>query len=76
MAGRQSLAHRGAGPHRHDLGRSRTLFFQAARAGHLKKAAVFLFYSESGLGSDAAGLLAEAGLLVLEPAKLAAFECP
>ncbi len=49
---------------------------KAALAGHLGKAAVFLFYSESGLGSDAVALLAEAGVLVLEPAKLASFECP
>ncbi len=49
---------------------------KAALAGHLKKAAVFLFYSSSDLSSDAAALLAEAGVLVLEPTKLAGFECP
>ncbi len=49
---------------------------KAALAGHLKKAAVFLFYSESGLGSDPAALLAEADVLVLEPANPAGFEYP
>ena len=42
--------------------------------GQLSRRTVFLFYSESGLGEDAAAMLDEAGVLVLDPAKLARFE--
>ncbi len=45
-----------------------------ALAGQPKRKAVFLFYSESGLGAEAATLLAEAGVLLLDPEKLARFE--
>ncbi len=45
-----------------------------ALAGHLKKKTVFLFYSESGLSEEAAARLREAGILVLDPEKLAGFE--
>ena len=41
---------------------------------HLGRKTAFLFYSESGLGEDAAAMLEEAGVLVLDPAKLARFE--
>jgi hypothetical protein len=41
--------------------------------GHLSRRTVLLFYSESGLGEDAAGMLDEAGVLVLDPAKLARY---
>ncbi len=43
-------------------------------AGRLKKAAIFLFYSESGVGDEAAARLHEAGILILDPEKLAGFE--
>ena len=42
--------------------------------GQLKRRAVFLFYSESGFSAEAAALLREAGVLVLDPEKLAGFE--
>ena len=42
--------------------------------GQLKRRTVFLFYSESGLGEDAVAALNEAGVLVLDPAKLAGYE--
>ncbi len=42
--------------------------------GQLKRRTVFLFYSESGLGEEAAALLDEAGVLVLDPERLAGFE--
>ncbi len=42
--------------------------------GQLSRRTVFLFYSESGLGEDAAAMLDEAGVLVLDPARLARFE--
>jgi hypothetical protein len=45
-----------------------------ALAGQLKRRTVFLFYSESGLGDGAAALLHEAGILVLDPQKLASVE--
>ncbi len=44
---------------------------KASLAGHLERKTVFLFYSESGLGKEPAALLAEAGILILDPAKLA-----
>ena len=47
-----------------------------ALAGHLERQAVFLFYSESGLGEEAAATLAAAGILILDPAKLAGYEMP
>jgi len=49
---------------------------KASLAGHLERKTVFLFYSESGLGKEPAALLAEAGILILDPAKLARFEMP
>ncbi len=42
--------------------------------GHLKSKTIFLFYSENGLGKKAAELLREAGILVINPRKLADFE--
>ncbi len=45
-----------------------------ALGGRLERRAVFLFYSESGLGEDAVAALHEAGVLVLDPAKLAGYE--
>ena len=45
-----------------------------ALEGQLKRRTVFLFYSESGLSEKAAVLLHEAGILVLDPEKLAGFE--
>ena len=47
-----------------------------ALAGHLEREAVFLFYSESGLGEEALAALGEAGILILDPAKLAGYEMP
>ncbi len=52
----------------------RFIAVKEALAGHLKKKTVFLFYSESGLSEEAAALLREAGILVLDPEKLAGFE--
>ncbi len=45
-------------------------------AGQLERRTVFLFYSESGLGEENAARLAEAGILILDPEKLAGFEAP
>ena len=45
-----------------------------ALAGHLRRKTVFVFYSESGVGEEAAATLHEAGILVLDPEKLASFE--
>ena len=45
-----------------------------ALAGHLRRRAAFLFYSESGLGEEAAATLHAAGIEVLDPEKLAGFE--
>ncbi len=45
-----------------------------ALIGHLARQTVFLFYSESGLSEKAAEMLAEAGVLILDPEKLAGFE--
>ncbi len=42
--------------------------------GQLKRKTVFLFYSESGLSDESAALFHEAGILVLDPEKLAGFE--
>ncbi|MCP4662162.1 MAG: hypothetical protein GY856_42710, partial [bacterium] len=47
---------------------------EQALRGQLSRRTVFLFYSESGLGEDAAATLEEAGILVLDPTKLAGFE--
>ncbi len=47
-----------------------------ALAGHLERETVFLFYSESGLGGEAAATLADAGILRLDADKLAGFEAP
>ncbi len=43
-----------------------------ALEGQLERETVFLFYSESGLGEEAAMILAEAGVLALDAEKLAA----
>ncbi|MCP4590758.1 MAG: hypothetical protein GY842_08435, partial [bacterium] len=51
--------------------------FVEVRAGltdHLERQTVFLFYSESGLGNEAVAILHEAGILILDPEKLAGFE--
>ncbi|MCP4658047.1 MAG: hypothetical protein GY856_21770 [bacterium] len=45
-----------------------------ALEGQLERRTVFLFYSESGLGEEAVAALYEAGVQVLDPAKLAAYE--
>jgi hypothetical protein len=45
-----------------------------ALTGCLERNTVFLFYSESGLGQEAAAMLTEAGISVLDPEKLAGFE--
>ena len=45
-----------------------------ALEGRLERATVFLFYSESRLSEDAAMLLHEAAVLVLDPEKLDGFE--
>jgi hypothetical protein len=42
--------------------------------GQLEKQAAFLFYSESGLADEAAARFRDAGVLVLDPKKLVAFE--
>ncbi|MCP4659500.1 MAG: hypothetical protein GY856_29180, partial [bacterium] len=47
-----------------------------ALAGHLGRKTVFLFYSEIGLRDEPAAMLAEAGILVLDAAKLASYEMP
>ena len=51
-------------------------FVEVKRAleGQLEKKTVFLFYSETGLSEKAAALLHEAGILILDPDKLARFE--
>ncbi|MCP4659443.1 MAG: hypothetical protein GY856_28885, partial [bacterium] len=45
-----------------------------ALTGHLKKKTVFLFYSESGMSGKTVEMSAEAGVLILEPERLAGFE--
>ncbi len=52
-----------------------------ALADHLERTTgsrqtCFLFYSESGLGGEATALLGEAGILIVDPTKLARFEMP
>ncbi len=47
-----------------------------ALAGHLERETVFLFYSESGLSEKLGAALAEAGILIADPAKLATYETP
>ena len=47
-----------------------------ALAGRLARRTVFLFYSESGVGEEPAAALAEAGILILDPEKLAVYETP
>ncbi len=47
-----------------------------ALAGHLERQTAFLFYSETGLRQELAAMLAEAGILILDPEKLASFETP
>ncbi|MCP4664187.1 MAG: hypothetical protein GY856_53060 [bacterium] len=47
---------------------------KVALAGHRERKPIFLFYSESGLSDEAAALLADAGILILDPEKLAGFE--
>ncbi|MCP4655664.1 MAG: hypothetical protein GY856_09625, partial [bacterium] len=42
--------------------------------GHLERQTVFLVYSENGLSDEAAVLLAETGVLILDPGKTAGFE--
>ncbi len=49
---------------------------QEALAGHLERKTVFLFYSERGLGEKPAAMLHEAGILILDAAKLASYEMP
>lgn len=47
---------------------------KSALAGNLEKKSVFFFYSESGLSAEAAAMLGEAGIRVLDAEKLAGFE--
>jgi len=47
---------------------------KAALAGHLDRETVFLVYSENGLSEEATVVLADAGVLILDPEKLAGFE--
>jgi hypothetical protein len=47
-----------------------------ALADRLARRTEFLFYSESGLGEKSAAMLAEAGIWVLHPNKLARYEAP
>ena len=47
---------------------------KGALEGQLTRRTVFLFYSETGLSEQATLLLHEAGILVLDPEKLAGFE--
>ena len=54
---------------------------RAALADHLERTTgsrqtFFLFYSESGLGKEAAAALTEAGILIVDAAKLAGYEMP
>ncbi len=45
-----------------------------ALTGHLRRRTAFLFYSESGLAEEAGAMLHAAGILILDPQKLAGFE--
>jgi hypothetical protein len=45
-------------------------------ASSLERRTMFLFYSESGLSQEAKVTLAEAGVLILDPKKLARYEVP
>ena len=45
-------------------------------AGHLERKTAFLFYSEGGLGEEAAATLAEAGVLIIDVERLAGYEMP
>ncbi len=47
-----------------------------ALIGHLERRTVFLFYSESGLSEKPAAALAEAGILIIDAARLARYETP
>ncbi len=52
-----------------------------ALAGYLERTTgsrqtLFVFYSESGLGEQAAALLTEAEILIVDAAKLAGYEMP
>ncbi len=46
------------------------------RTPELERKTVFLFYSESGINANVAAALAAAGILIIDPEKLAAFEAP
>jgi len=47
-----------------------------ALAGRLEKQTGFLFYSESGLSREAAAMLDEAGIMIVDVPKLAGYEMP
>ncbi|MCP4659489.1 MAG: hypothetical protein GY856_29125 [bacterium] len=47
-----------------------------ALGSHLGRKTAFLFYSESGLGQEAAAMLARAGIMIVDVAKLAGYEMP
>ncbi len=49
---------------------------KGALAGHLERQTVFLFYSESGLGEQSSAALTEAGIVIIDAAKLARYETP
>ncbi len=55
-----------------------TPFVEAKEAleSHLDKKTAFLFYSEGGLGREAEEALVEAGILIIDVAKLASYEMP
>ncbi len=54
----------------------RFIHVKESLAGRLERRTVFLFYSESGLSDELAAGLAEAGILILDPEKLARYEAP
>ena len=55
-----------------------TPFIEAKESlgSHLGQKTAFLFYSESGLGQEAAAMLERAGIMIVEVAKLAGYEMP
>ena len=55
---------------------SRFIEVKEKLAGHLKRTTVFLFYSERGVGEEPAAVLTKAGILILDPEKLASYEAP
>ena len=54
----------------------RFLEVKGALAGRLERETAFLLYSESGLSEEVAATLTEAGILIVDAAKLARYETP